>query len=284
MSFTTAWKGDGPLVRIEMERNKTWEQWILLWADRHWDNVGTDQNFMLEELELARDRNAIIWDVGDFFCAMQGKYDPRSSKGALRPEHLKGDYLDCLVETATDFLGPYADLFAVMSQGNHEGSIKNRYETDLTGRLVNNLRRLGSKVVQHKYNGFTRLQFHDNRYTRALVGWHTHGYGGGGPVTKDVIQTNRQGVFLEGVDFVISGHTHDAWVVPQAVVRFNRQNIVEHRERLHIKIPSMKTKFGKNSWEDERGMPPKPIGSYWMRISYNHKADDVTFDVHRSKP
>jgi hypothetical protein len=34
-------------------------------------------------LELARKRNAVIIDGGDLFCAMQGKYDPRSDKRDL---------------------------------------------------------------------------------------------------------------------------------------------------------------------------------------------------------
>ena len=47
------------------------------------------------------------------------KYDPRSNKSDLKPEHKKGDYLDALVKTAADFYGPYADLFAVMVPENH---------------------------------------------------------------------------------------------------------------------------------------------------------------------
>ena len=290
---TTEWLGESSLITFDdFRRDKQWHQWILLWADRHWDNPGTNQEFMLEELELLKERNGILIDVGDFFCAMQGKYDKRSSKESIRPEHQTSQYLDALVDSATDFLAPYAKHIAQMSPGNHETSIADRHETYLTQRLVSKLRDLGSQTLLHKYNGFTRYRFvasnnnHDNVFS--LVQWHTHGYGGGGPVTKDVIQMNRQGVFLDNVDLVISGHTHDAWVVPQATMRLTKGGSIEHRERLHLKIPSMKRKIGTNSWEDQKGHPPKPVGSYWLKINFSAhsgtKRGELRFDAQRSRP
>ena len=89
--------------------------WVLLSFDRHHDNPKSNNRMEKRHLDQARERNAvIIIDGGDLFCAMQGKYDRRSNKDDLKPEHKKGDYLDKLVSTAADFYGPYADLFAVM--------------------------------------------------------------------------------------------------------------------------------------------------------------------------
>ncbi len=287
--FSSAWESDSARISVPVERNSGWSFWVLLWADRHWDNPDSDHKMMNEQLRQARKMNAAIIDVGDFFCAMQGKYDPRSSKSALRPEHTSGDYLDALVNTATDYLSPYADLFAWMCPGNHEKSIHDRRETNLTERLVSNLRAKGSQCIRHRYSGFTRICFKDAQaksrsagYSQTVVMWHTHGYGGGGPVTKDTIQANRQGVYLDNVDIVVSGHTHDSWIWPQSTVRVNQYGSIVHNERLHLKIPSAKNKFGKDSWEDLRGMPPKPLGCLWLKFTWDPSAAKVKYDARRS--
>jgi hypothetical protein len=91
-------------------------------------------------LDLALKRNAPVIDVGDFFCAMQGKYDKRSNKNDIRPEHQKGDYLDALVKTAANYLEPYAPILTMRGWGNHETAMLKNHETDLTERLVERLR------------------------------------------------------------------------------------------------------------------------------------------------
>jgi len=284
-SFRSSWQEESARIDIPMVRNKDWSQWVLLWADRHWDNPDSDQDMMTDQLKQARELGACVVDVGDFFCAMQGKYDPRSSKGSLREEHKRGDYLDALVNTASDYLAPYADMFAWMCPGNHEKSIHDRYETNLTERLIACMRREGSQVIRHRYSGFTRFAFKSegkDNYKQSIVMWHTHGYGGGGPVTKDVIQANRQGVYLDNVDIVVSGHTHDTWQWPQAKVSLTQTGRIEHSERLHLKIPSAKNKFGKDSWEDLRGMPPKPVGCVWLKFSWCGRNQRIIFDTRRT--
>ncbi|MEO0797155.1 MAG: hypothetical protein AAFX93_18530 [Verrucomicrobiota bacterium] len=276
-------ENDAIVIDIDFDHSKP--NWFLLNSDRHWDNPSSDQAMMKRHLEKARERNAPVLDFGDFFCAMQGKYDKRSNKSSIRPEHQNGNYLDSLVETAVDFLNPYRDLLAFMGPGNHETSIQDRHETDLTERLVALLRSNGSQVCKHRYSGFTRLNFRrkDGRVRGSKVMWHTHGYGGGGPVTKDVIQASRQGVFLEGVDLVVSGHTHDAWVMPQATRALTCKNRIVESERLHVKIPSAKNKHGKDSWEDLKGMPPKPIGAYWLKAEFSSVHDAIFLDVERAR-
>ena len=93
---------------------------ILLTADRHWDNPKSDHKMQIKHLEWAKDRDALIIDVGDLFCAMQGKGDRRASKGDIRPEHDTPNYLGALSKTAAEFFSPYAKNFAALFSGNHE--------------------------------------------------------------------------------------------------------------------------------------------------------------------
>src|SRR3990167_5322867 len=85
-----------------------WEQWVLLTADRHHDNIYCNRALEKYDLDQAKERNALIADFGDLFCAMQGKYDPRSSMDDIRPEDVGADYLDRIVKHAAEFYGPYA--------------------------------------------------------------------------------------------------------------------------------------------------------------------------------
>jgi hypothetical protein len=101
------------------------EQWALLRSDAHHDNAKCDQALERKHLEQAKERGAWILDAGDLFCAMQGKYDKRSDRSALREEYQQGPYLDKLVSRPAKFYGPYAQNFAVIGRGNHEGASPN---------------------------------------------------------------------------------------------------------------------------------------------------------------
>lgn len=259
-------------------------QYVLINSDRHFDNPDSDQKMIRRHLRQAIKRNAPIIDIGDFFCAMQGKFDKRSSKSSLRPEHVGSNYLDLLVKDAVEILKPASGLLAFMAPGNHETAISDKHETNLTQTTIEKLNALGSPVVCHTYSGFTRFIFRveEGKTLGSKVMWHTHGYGGGGPVTKDLIQASRQGVFLEGVDIVASGHTHDQWVMYQPTRGVNQYNKIQHGERIHLKIPSAKDKWGKNSWEDGKGMPPKPVGSYWLKFAYHRGQRRMIADAERA--
>lgn len=251
--------------------------WVLLSFDRHHDNPKSDNVMEKRHLELARKRNAIIIDGGDLFCAMQGKYDPRSNKSDLKPEHKKGDYLDALVKTAADFYGPYADLFAVMAPGNHETAISKRHETNLTERLVTMLNdRHGTSIKVGGFSGWIKFQMLIWSECLTTNMWYHHGYGGDAPVTKGVIQTNRQSVYLPDAHIVATGHTHNEWQFPIPRIRLSDKGKVYHDEQLHLKVPSYKEEYvdGYGGWHIERGGPPKPTGAVWLRMSVRKTTKD----------
>lgn len=246
------------------------EQWVLLQTDVHWDNPKCDWDLLKKHLDLAKERNAPVLDAGDFFCAMQGKYDKRSSKKDIRPEHLTGNYLDALVSTASDFLDPYKHLLTVRGVGNHEVGIQKNHETDLTERLAERLRSNGGIARRGGYSGFVRFACSTGGRNKSYKLWYFHGSGGGGPVTRGVIQTNRQAVYIADADFVFTGHTHDSWLMPIERIRLSQNDTVERFRQTHIKGAGYKEEFrdGYGGWHVERGGPPKPIGAYWLRFYY----------------
>lgn len=272
------------VVRMEASGLVGWEQWFLLRGDVHWDNPQCDRALELKHLEEAKRRNAGIIDVGDLFCVMQGKYDPRKSMDGVRPEHQKKDYLGALVRTAADYYEPFARNFVVIGRGNHEQSIQERNGFDLTSALASTLNdRTGSTIQAGGYSGWVRFNITRQTERRSLRLYYMHGYGGGGPVTQDLIQDQRRRTYVEGADVMVSGHTHDAWAVDNVKVRLNDANVVERRSVWSVKVPTYKDEFrdGAGGWHVETGKPPKPLGAWWMVIRKNG-VDMPTVDIQRA--
>jgi hypothetical protein len=273
------------VVSVSFDVKAGWEQWLLLRSDVHHDNPKCNQELEKRHLDEAKKRNALIIDNGDLFCAMQGKYDKRSDKEALRPEHQHGNYLDALVDTTAEFYKPYLDNFCVIGRGNHETHIRKYHETDLTDRLVAIMRANGSPVQSSGYGGWVRFQFvQSKKVLKVLWLWHFHGSGGGGPVTRGTIQTSRIAVFTPDADIVLTGHTHDDWIVPIPRQRITPHGRVFRDEQLHIRAPGYKDAWGDafGGWETEKMLGPKCMGSVWLRLSWDATASRVITEATRT--
>lgn len=251
------------VARIELPSSSRWEGWILLRSDAHHDNAKCNRQLEKEHLDEAVRRNALIFDCGDLFCAMQGKFDPRSSKSALPPEMARrDDYLNALVEDATEFYRPYAGHWGGLSHGNHETSIINRCGVDLTKILAEKL-----DTCNLSYGGFIRLQFCRNRWQQSRVIAFHHGFGGGGPVTRGTIQTNRRAIWYPDADVVWSGHVHESWVMTLPRLRLTQANAVQRSNALHVCTPGYKDEHScQSGWAVEKGLSPKPLGACWLRL------------------
>jgi hypothetical protein len=274
---------DVHLIRIELERSKAWEQWVLMTSDRHHDNPHCRHDLELKHLKEARERGAIIIDCGDLFDLMQGKYDPRSSKRDLNPAYC-GDkpYLDAVLDEAIEFYAPYKDLFALVGRGNHEESIKNRLETDLVQRLAH-----GLGCHAGGYRGFIRFLFDPkggDAFRASKTLFYTHGAGGGGPVTKGVIKSARRAVYTPDADIVFSGHVHEAWVLEQPRFRVSQLHRLHIDTQYHVQSGTYKNEFEEigTGWANEREFPPKPMGGWWIRFYYDRIDSKVKMEFHRA--
>jgi hypothetical protein len=158
----------------------------------------------------------------------------------------------------------------VLVSGN--SSILKRHESNLTERLAQALRdRTGALVPVTGYTGWLKFQFMvSNRVQTARTLWHCHGYGGGGPVTVDNIQAQRQNAYVEGADIMFSGHTHDRWAREFCKVGLTQDGEVFQRNLWYVKSASYKNEYneGGGGWHVETGKPPKPLGAWWLKMTY----------------
>lgn len=276
------------VLNIHLEvHGERWEKWFLLSSDRHHDSISCNRDLELEHLQACRERNAHVLDFGDIFDAMQGKYDPRRSYPEMRKEYVEAmqkqnaGYLDVIVKDATEFYKPYADRFVMISQGNHETAIQSHNDTDLIDRLVYHLNiNNQTQICKGAYGGWVRFNFVMYGTQRESVNLkYFHGSGGGGPVTKGTIQSNRQAVYLPDAQIVVNGHIHESWILALKRERISAAGLVHQDLQTHIRTGTYKDDYGDGSggWHVERGAPPKPMGAVWMRFYVDRKHIRVSF-------
>lgn len=247
-----------------------WEQWVLLTSDRHHDSPDCDRKLERVHLELAKKRNALIFDFGDLFDAMQGKFDPRRSMDDIRPEDVCETYLDSIVMHAAEDYAEYVKNWVLIGYGNHETSIRKHNGTDLISNLVFRMNtEYGGKIQQGFMGGWVRFMFtivKTKRMSRTL--YYHHGGGGGGPVTRGVIQSNRQGLYLPDADIVVNGHTHDSWVLPRARARLSKKGRTYQDLLWFVRLPGYKNDYGDGAegYHIEKWKDPRPRGAAWLRF------------------
>ena len=215
----------------ETKRKKTIQLAIL--SDLHWDNPDCDRELLKKHLDYCLEKDIKVLLNGDTFCLMQGKYDPRSSKGKVRPEHQNPRYLDAVVETAAEWFTPYAEIITVVGYGNHETSILRRQETDVIQRfvaLLNHIAKPISPVYAGGYTGALRISANMSNGIKTYDICYFHGSGGGGVVTRGEINLTRMATMFEGFDCLTFGHIHELKETSLRKVYLSKTGQIKHKD------------------------------------------------------
>lgn len=248
---------------------------ILHMPDVHFDNPHCVRPLMHRWLKQAVDRNAGITFSGDFFCAMQGKGDPRRNKDGLRPEYSTARYIDNIIDDAAEQLLPYAKNIVCFFHGNHETSILNHLETSLLDRLVTQINdRAGTNIQVMGYHGYVAYK-HGTAPTKSSKKWshvmsklyyHHHG-NWGGVITKGMLGVGRYASVVPDADVIVTGHTHDHWSNEHP--RFSvdiRTGKFDNTPQIHLKVGTLKEEFlSSMGWAVERIVLPKAIAGWWSK-------------------
>ena len=272
---------NGGVTSIYLDMLSGMEQWVCLMSDNHFDSVYCDRDLQTAHLEEAKKRDAVIIMTGDWYDAMQGRFDPRRSMAELREEYRREDYYDYVVNDSAAYLTPYRDNIVLMADGNHELSVLKAANTNLMDRLVGKLRDQGAKTVHGGYGGWVRFMIEMGGIPQGSIKLkYFHGSGGEAPVTRGVIQTARQAVYLPDADIVVNGHSHNSYYVPIARERISGKGRQFFDVQHHVRVPGYKQSYGDGSggWDVTRGGVPKPLGCVWLKLTAR-KNDIMTVDI-----
>lgn len=274
MNYTTEWKNDCFLVRVDLDNTKD-EFTCLFMSDEHYDSTKCDRRLLKKHHEQAKERNAAIFKFGDTFDMMGGKYDPRSTKKEVRTEYGQGQaYFNDVIKDAAKFYEPYKDNIALIATGNHELSIKTRQEVDVLGMLCESL-----GVEIGKYNGFIRFQFNIGQGRRVSKNlYYTHGSGGNSPVTRGAIQTARRQDFVHA-DMFVSGHLHSEFEIPRPVVRLSNDGKIVKEDQIHWQLGTYKDDSMTGGWADMKGFAPPSLGGRWVTFKPRNENGTTFIDI-----
>lgn len=277
MNIETKQLGAVTTVKVEESQLET-----FVTSDVHFDGVFCERKTLFSDLDEAKRRNAKIIVVGDFFDAMNGRFDPRRDMSLLRPEYRRSDYYDYVVKDAADKLEKYAENILMISPGNHESSVLKNANTNLSDRLVYALNQRGGNIIHGGYGGWIRVLFVSGKHHRGSVRIkYYHGTGGEAPVTRGAIQTNRQAVYLPDADIVLNGHSHHSYWIPITRERITDGGLQFYDTQHHVRTPGYNNTYndGTEGWGIEKGHVPKPMGGCFITMKRENDGKQCAIEI-----
>lgn len=256
---------------------------FLLQSDIHFDNPKCKRSLYFQHLEEAKSRDAGVFCFGDFFCLMQSRNDRRRTKGSIRPEHNTDHYQDSVILDTHDLIKKYSDQFVMFSDGNHETAVVKNIETNPLARLVSRLRLENQADVHHlPYTGYIKFVFERKDGGGNVRTWKLAFHHGkwGGVVSKGVQAVARYSSIFPDADAILSGHTHDSWLVQHPQYRINRSGKMVQKTQWHVKTATYKDEFQNGSgFAVEKIVQPKPLGGWFLRLQPNDNGVKASFEV-----
>ena len=272
-----------PMVCMIEKQIKIGEKMLfLLLSDIHFDHPKCQRELLRQHIEECIARDGYILINGDFFCVMQGKYDKRHNKADVRPENMKANYFDSIVDDAVEFFEPYAERILFVGLGNHETAILKRVETDLLQKFVDLIYyKTKHRIVKGEYHGWIYIKaMYGNekniKYGRRSVStlsyliYHNHGTGGEAPVTGGSIEDNRKSTQVEGQDAIWMGHNHNKYT-RQVAVHYLDKNPQSFRPKMRIiemiRTGSYKQEYTGSGFHIETNKSAKPLGGIFLTLT-----------------
>lgn len=266
---------------------------IYCFSDLHIDAPSHDRERMMDDLEEAKSRNAVIFIGGDIWSAIFPSDKKRyTSAHAISQIDALIDYA---VNRAFDLLKPYADNIYLLCTGNHETSVIKYHHTDPTNRLREKLQAVRNEKLPHirhgGYAGFISLNFRPKSKANHSVteNWFFHhGKGTNAPVTKGAIDLHRvrAGNFA---DVYWLGHKHTNISDIPAVRFVDSHGNIKQKEILSFFTAGYEGKMQVREYEKDGYILDYPTENFYIsqsqgcaKISYRLKDDKGILKIHKT--
>jgi predicted phosphodiesterase len=269
-------------IDIPLKRNGEWEAWVFIASDIHLDSKHCNRKLLQKHLELAQERSAPIIFTGDNFDAMQSRGDKRHQNSDLIPEMLKGSYADALVESCADWLKPFARSIAIIGDGNHESSFRQKLEVDLNQRLIGYLNILvGSKIKFGNYAGWVLFNFRgkERNQRRKVLHYH-HGSG----YTSQAAYKRASAMWPDS-DICTYGHDHKSAIFYEDRDRISTHGVQFQDQQMHLKLGTYKNAYadGSSGYEVERGHGVRGLGGYFLKFTWDRPSQRVIMEPFKAQ-
>lgn len=249
---------------------------VLLASDVHYDSPHCDRNLLKKHLDQARDSGAVVLIFGDWFDVMGTYNDPRSKASDIRSDYLSKDfsYLDMVVEDSVEFLRPYADNIALISEGNHETMVAKKHDTNPLKRLVSGLQAYNPEIGYGRYSGYIFFRFrYENGQTCStnIIHYH-HGFGGNAKRSKGMLDVQLEAMKYPDAHILCRGHDHQKWYDPSTTrQRVTRKGNIYYDSVHYVKTGSYKAGLGagEGGFEVEKNFMPTRLGGWWLNYHFN---------------
>ena len=268
-------------ISIDVQAKSKEKLTIMLTSDWHYDSASCAIDLLTRHLKVAEEMQAVVLVAGDVLDVMQGREDPRRSIEDLKNLYRMDSYFDAVVADTAKFLSGFDVPAFVLCDGNHEMAVLKHNGVDLLSNVCYQLRYQYHKTAVHGgYYGYMPIYFHYNKGSATkgkLLYWY-HGTSSHAVVTKGMIQVNRQGVWLPDPDYVLNGHTHDAYTRPEPIEHFSMKTRRSSRgSKLFFRSPGYmmsSTDTKKTQGYSARKRAPKNLGCYFLTLEYSHSRND----------
>jgi predicted phosphodiesterase len=241
---------------------------IIPFGDVHAGSIACDEDAVEHKLKELAEPNTYAIGMGDWFDAILRK-DKRFMSGGLAPWVREDDIIESQREWVERHIKPYKRKFIAWLTGNHEETVHQEWQDDVTGHICNDL-----GIPYGGYACFIQLKFQrgdGNRLYRRIHAWH-----GAGASTTDGAQMQRltRLVHKFDADIYLMGHLHAkkaAW--PERITLY--QGKVKALQQLAAITGSWLKGYYQPaddspkapSYVEVRGYPPTAIGSIDIYIN-----------------
>jgi len=271
---------------------------VLFMSDLHIGEAGCRKDLIVDDLNWARQNDAVVLMAGDIFGLILPKDHKRYNPSRIDPDIVhRDDQIRAHLRMGMDILSPYAKHLYMIGCGNHETKVLKYHSIDIIAQLVEELRvHHGSPVKHGAYSGAVILPFwrkEDHSNGGGFRVWYHHGRGADAPVTKGLIDFHRISTYVEGADVLWMGHKHHRYVVSTKVESVPIQgSSMLKRDVWHI-MTGAYTESDKDEQLDEhgsyqsdfvieKGYAPQGLGGVRMTLEMKRGHKDTRVKVRSS--